>query len=123
MSEFAGMAMERLEAEICVSAAHLAAAECRWSLLIAEFDRRDGARSWGCISTAHWLNWRCGLALGAARERVRVTRRLHELPLVAAAFATVELSYSKVRAVTRVATATDGAQFVALASAMTAEQL
>jgi hypothetical protein len=92
------MAMERLEAEICLSAAHLSAAECRWSLMIGEFDRRGGAESWGAVSTAHWLNWRCGLALGAARERVRVARCLDSLPAITAAFATGELSYSKVRA-------------------------
>src|ERR1700694_2277463 len=105
MSEFAGMATERLEAEICESGAHLSAAECRWCLMIGEFDRRDGAGSWGCASTASWLNWRCGLALGAARERVRVGRRLAELPAITAAFSTGVLSYSKVRALTRVATA------------------
>jgi Domain of unknown function (DUF222) len=117
------MAMERLEAEITESAAHLAAAECRWLLMIAEFDRRDGAAGWGCPSTAHWLNWRCGLALGAGRERLRVGRRLEELPVITAAFATGELSYSKVRALTRVATAADEARFVELATAMTAEHL
>src|ERR1039458_8281754 len=95
VSEFEAMAMERLEAEITQSAAHLAAAECRWLLMIAEFDHRDGAGSWGCTSTAHWLNWRCGLALGAGRERVRVARRLGELPVIAAAFATGQLSYSQ----------------------------
>ena len=123
MLELAGMAMERLEAEICESAAHLTAAECRWSLMIGEFDRRDGAGGWGCVSTAHWLNWRCGLALGAARERVRVGRRLADLPLITAAFSTGELSYSKVRALTRVATPADEERFVAVGLAMTAEQL
>jgi hypothetical protein len=119
----AGMVMERLEAEICESAAHLAAAECRWLLMVGEFDRRDGAGSWGCVSTAHWLNWRCGLALGAARERVRVARRLAELPLTTAAFSVGVLSYSKVRAITRVATAETEAEFVAVAVAMTAEHV
>ena len=32
---------ERLEAEITTLAGHLAAAECRWLLLVAEFDRRE----------------------------------------------------------------------------------
>jgi len=117
------MAMERLEAEITESSAHLAAAECRWLLMIAEFDRRDGAACWGALSTAHWLNWRCGLALGAGRERVRVGRRLSELPAITTAFATGQLSYSKVRALTRVATPADEARFVELALAMTAEHL
>jgi hypothetical protein len=24
------------------------------------------------MSCAHWLNWKCGIAMGAAREKVRV---------------------------------------------------
>src|SRR5580704_16800181 len=96
-------AVERLEAEIAVGSAHLTAAECRWLRLVAEFDRLEAWRSWGCLSAAHWLNYRCGLALGPAREKVRVARRLEALTLVAAAFSTGELSYSKVRALTRVA--------------------
>ena len=48
--------LERLEAEITESAAHIWAATCRWLLLLAEFDRREGWASWGCKSCAHWLN-------------------------------------------------------------------
>jgi hypothetical protein len=55
-------------------------------------------------SCAHWLNWQCGIALGAAREKVRVARCLQWLPLIDASFASGQISYSKVRAMTRVAT-------------------
>jgi Domain of unknown function (DUF222) len=116
-------AVDRLEAEIAVGSAHLAAAECRWLELVAEFDRREAWRSWGCLSAAHWLNYRCSLALGPAREKVRVARRMEELPLVVAAFATGELSYSKVRALTRVATDANEEALVELARAMTARHL
>ncbi len=116
-------AVERLEAEIAVGSAHLAAAECRWLQLVAEFDRREAWRTWGCLSAAHWLNHRCGLALGPAREKVRVARRLEELPLVVAAFSTGELSYSKIRALTRVATHANEETLVDLARAMTASHL
>ena len=54
-------------------------------------------------SCAHWLNWKCGIDMGAAREKVRVARALGELPLIGAAFACGKVSYSKVRAMTRVA--------------------
>ncbi|MBX7160009.1 MAG: HNH endonuclease [Acidimicrobiia bacterium] len=101
-----------MEAEITELAGHLAAAECRWIRLIGEFDRRNGWAVWGCRSCAHWLNWQCGLSLEAARERLRVARRLGELPLIAAEFAAGRLSYSKVRALTRVATAGDEADLV-----------
>jgi hypothetical protein len=85
--------MEELEREICELSAHLAAATCRWLTLLAEWDQRGGWAEWGCRSCAQWLSWRCGIAPGAARERLRVARRLTELPLVREAFATGELSY------------------------------
>jgi hypothetical protein len=96
--------LEEVEREICELAAHLAAATCRWLALVAEFDERGGWAEWGVKSCAHWLSWRCGIGLGTARDQVRVAQRLQELPRVRAAFATGELSYSKVRAIARVAT-------------------
>src|SRR2546425_5692046 len=68
--------LERLEAEIATQAAHIAAATCRWLELVAEFERREGYADWGCRSTAHWLNWRCGVSLVSGREQVRVGRRV-----------------------------------------------
>ena len=62
------MPMERLEAEITELAGHLAAAECRWLLLVGEFDRRRGYEGWGCRTCSHWLSWHCGLNLRAARR-------------------------------------------------------
>ena len=62
-------------------------------------------------SCAHWLNWKCGIAMGAAREKVRVAQCLQHLPLIDAAFASGQISYSKVRAMTRVATA-DNEEFL-----------
>ena len=58
--------LERLEAEICELAGHLAAGECRWLLLLREFDRREGWAGWGLHSCAHWLSYRCGIGLQAA---------------------------------------------------------
>ncbi|MBI2169403.1 MAG: DUF222 domain-containing protein [Actinobacteria bacterium] len=115
--------LERIEAEITELAAHLAAAEARWLALIGEFDRREGYAVWGCRSTAVWLNWRCGLSMPAAHERVRVARALSDLPVTRAAFFSGELSYSKVRAITRVATAESESDLVDVARASTAAQL
>src|SRR4051812_9451648 len=95
---------DELEAEITSLASHLAAAMCRWLLLVGEFDRRRGYERWEARSTAHSLNWRCGIGLVAAREQVRVAHRLAELPLVRETFGAGTLSYSKVRAIARVAT-------------------
>ena len=92
-----------LEAQITELAGQLNAAEYRWLLLIAEFDRLEGWSDGRLRSCAHWLNFKCGLNLGAAREKVRVAHALAGLPKIAAAMARGELSYSKVRAVSRVA--------------------
>ena len=96
-------ALDRLGDEIAELSAHLEAATARLLDLIREFDRRGGWNT-GFRSCAAWLSWRIGLDLGAARERVRVARALGTLPLLAEALARGELSYAKVRAITRVAT-------------------
>lgn len=95
--------LESLGDRIVEMAGHLAAATGTWLGLVAEFDRRDGWSGTGIRSCAHWLSWRCGLGLGAAREHVRVARALVGLPLLRAELAAGRLSYSKVRALTRVA--------------------
>ena len=112
-----------LEQEICQLAAHLAAATCRWLLLVAEFDARRGWAEWGVNSCARWLSWRCGIGLHTAREHVRVASRLDELPLVRARFASGELSYSKVRAITRVATPETEADMVMIGRHATGYQM
>lgn len=109
--------------EITQLASHIHAATCRWLALIAEFDAREGWADWGCRSCAEWVSWRCGVAPVAAREHVRVARRLAELPLVRAAFAEGRLSYSKVRALTRVEEVEREQDLLELASHATAAQL
>jgi hypothetical protein len=99
------ISLQELEAQITELAGHLNAANYRWLTLIAEFDRRHGWADGKLPSCAHWLNFKCGLNLGAAREKVRVAHALLDLPKVAASMARGELSYSKVRALTRVASA------------------
>ncbi len=96
---------EKLADEITELAGHLNAANHRFLMLIAEFDRREGWADNATHSCAHWLNWKCGIDLGAAREKVRTARALENLPKVSAAMARGELSYSKARALTRVACA------------------
>lgn len=115
--------LELLEREICTQAAEIAAATCRWLLLVAEFDVRDGWAEWGVTSCAHWLSWRCGIGLNAAREHTRVARALTRLSLTREAFAAGEISYSKVRALTRVASDKTEAQLVELARHATGAQL
>ena len=98
------VAAQRLGNEIAELSAHIEVATARQLNLIREFDALAGWAAAGAKSCAEWLSWRVGLELNAAYERVRVARALPNLPLVSAAFARGEISYSKVRAVTRVAT-------------------
>jgi hypothetical protein len=97
-------ALDRLEAQITDLWGHLNAATYRFLVLVAEFDRSEAYARHGLVSTAQWLNWQCGIGKVAAREKVRVARALESLPEIGAAFASGEFSYSKVRAMTRVAT-------------------
>ena len=94
---------EALGDEIARLAAHLHAATYQLLVLIRAFDEREG---WACgfRSCAHWLSWRTSIALGPAREKVRVARALADLPLISGAMARGEQSFSKIRALTRVAT-------------------
>ena len=112
-----------LEREITALACEIHAATCRWLCLVAEYDAREGWAQWGCKSCAHWVAWQCAIAPGAAREHVRVARRLDELPLIRAAFAAGELSYSKVRALTRVENVEREQDLLELARHATASQL
>src|SRR5690606_26196459 len=75
--------------------------------LVREFDDRFGWSRWGFRSCAEWLAWRCELSLSAAREKLRTAHALRRLPAISKAFAEGRLSYSKVRALTRVAQAQD----------------
>ena len=112
------MELKRLGDQIAELAAHLDAATARLLELIREFDAREGWH--GFPSCAVWLSYRLGLGAGAARERVRVARALATLPRIAAALARGEVSYAKVRAITRVATPDTEERLLAFARAGTA---
>src|SRR5437762_6295006 len=107
---------ERVVAELCELAAHIDAAMCRWLTLLGEYDQRAGYESWECASAAQWVAWRCGVAPATAWERLRVARRLRELPVIVEAFGRGALSYSKGRALTRVATPESERELVDLAT-------
>lgn len=111
--------LDRLGDQIAELSAHLEAATSRLLDLIREYDARGGWNT-GFRSCAEWLAWRVGLDLGAARERVRVARALGTLPALALALASGELSYAKVRALTRIATPETEARLLAVGRAGTA---
>ena len=114
--------LDRLGDEIAELSAHLDAATARLLDLIREFDARAGWNT-GFRSCAAWLSWRVGFSPTAAREHVRVARALGTLPLLAQALARGELSYAKVRALTRVATPETEERLLAVGRAGTAEHV
>ena len=95
--------IDDLDRAITTLAAQLNAITHDFLILVRRFDERAGWLSWGFENCADWLHWRCDLSLSAAREKVRVAHALKVLPAIAMAFARGELSYSKVRALTRTA--------------------
>ena len=113
----------RLGDEIAELAAHLDAATHRLLTLIRRFDEAGGWADQGALSCAHWLSWRIGLDLGAAREHVRVARAIADLPIVDAALSRGQVSYSKIRALTRVATPATEETLLEMACSSTASQL
>ena len=94
---------EQLGAEITELCSYIYAAESRLLTLIREFDEKEYWAQQGLCSCAHWLNFKCGIGMNAAREKVRVAHALAKLPKISKGFAEGALSYSKVRAITRIA--------------------
>ncbi|MEM9303851.1 MAG: DUF222 domain-containing protein, partial [Pseudomonadota bacterium] len=95
---------QALEDQIAELSGNLAAATYRLLVLLREFDEVDGWHGERIASLAHWLSWKVGTNLGAAREKVRTAKALKDLPLISQAFSEGRVSFSKVRAMTRVAT-------------------
>jgi hypothetical protein len=117
------LTVEELGLEIAELAARLDVATHRLLTCIRQFDETNGWCAQGAVSCAHWLSWRIGLDLATAREKVRVARALGVLPTIDAALAAGQLSYAKVRALSRVATANNEATLLDLALYATGAQL
>ena len=113
--------LDRLGNRIAELSARIDAATYELLCYLHRFNQQHGWE--GFRSCAHWLNWRTGLDLGAAREKLRVAAALAELPHISAAMACGRLSYSKVRALTRVASPATEARLLAVACGSTAAQV
>jgi hypothetical protein len=114
--------IDQLGEDIAVLVSRLHAATYELLVLLQQFDQGAGWNN-GFQSCAHWLHWRTGIDLGAAREKVRVAKALPELPLLSAAMQRGAVSYAKVRAITRVATPANEAQLLDVALTATAAQV
>jgi hypothetical protein len=115
--------LEALGDRIATLAAHIHAATHRLLVMLAEFDERRGWELGGHRSCAHWLESRTAIGLGACREKVRAARALAALPETSAAMARGEISFSQVRALSRVATPENEAELLELARGCTAAQV
>ena len=113
---------DHLAKEISTLYAHINVATCMLLEKIQQFDDQALYARFHCKSTAHWLNYACGIGHTAGREKVRVARALVELPEIRAAFRAGRVSYSKVRALTRIATAANEAELLNVAYHSTASQ-
>jgi hypothetical protein len=115
----AALSKDELDSQLRTWAGRVAAGEARLLLLLGEFDERRGWAVSGVLSCAHWVMWRFGMGQKTASERVRVARALRELPLTRAAFTSGQVSYSRVRALTRIATADNELVFLHIARSAT----
>ena len=115
--------IDDLEEEIISLAKHINQDEYRFLVMVREFDIRQGWRAYQFNNCAEWLNMKCGISPGTAREKVRVALALLDLPECSEGFAKGELSYSKVRAMTRAANVFNEAKLVDYALNATAHQV
>ena len=115
--------IDDLEEEIISLAQHMNQDEYRFLVMVREFDIRQGWRAYQFNNCAEWLNMKCGISPGTAREKVRVALALLDLPQCSEGFAKGELSYSKVRAMTRAANVFNEATLVDYALKATAHQV
>ena len=112
-----------LEHQILTLAGQLNATEYHLLKRLDAFDECGGWQGDGIKSFSHWLNWKIGMGNVMAREKVRVAKALRDLPLIDAAFEQGELSYTKVRAMTRIATPANESFLLQIAEYGTAQQL
>ena len=115
--------INQLESEIVTLHARLCAEEYQFLVKLREFDLRQGWRSYHFNHCAEWLNMKCGISLSTGREKLRVAKALFFLPHISGAYQNGELSYSKVRAMTRVATEITERELLGYARKATASQV
>jgi hypothetical protein len=115
--------LDLLADRIALSAASIDAATHGLLADLRAFDERRGWADKGALSCAHWLSFQCGIDLVTAREKLRVAHKLGGLPLIDDELRRGRLSFSKVRAITRVATPENEARLVELGHGTTAAQL
>ena len=115
--------IDQLESEIISLHTRLCADEYQFLVRLREFDLREGWRSYHFNHCAERLNMKCGISFSTGREKLRVAKVLFFLPHISGAYQNGELSYSKVRAMTRVATEITERELLGYARKATASQV
>jgi hypothetical protein len=123
MNAIARRSLDQLEEDIISLSSHINAMEYEFLVLVREFDLRQGWKEYLFNCCAEWLNMKCGMALGTAREKLRVINALFDLPQTSRAFQKGGLSYSKARALSRIATPTTEERLLDFALKATASQV
>jgi Domain of unknown function (DUF222) len=90
---------------------------------LADFDEKNAYGTLSYQSCSQWLNVRVGMSPVTAREHLRVARALKTLPKISACFAKGSLSYSKVRALTRLCDEKSEEVLLTMAQEISASQL
>ena len=114
--------VERME-RVAVLFGEITAATREFLRALAESDRHLDWEEEGFGSCAEWLAWRIGITRGTANEKVRAAQALEDLPLISEAMARGEISFSKVRALTRAATSQNESELLEFARAGSAANL
>ena len=114
--------IERME-RVAVLFAEITAATREFLAALARSDRHRDWEEEGFESCAEWLAWQIGITRGTANEKVRAARALEDLPLISEAMARGEISFSKVRALTRAATPENESELLEFALAGSAANL
>jgi hypothetical protein len=115
--------LNQLEDEIISLSTHMNAIEYEFLVLVREFDLRQGWKAYNFNNCAEWMNYKCGMSLCTAREKLRVAKLLFDLPQTAAAFQKGDLSFSKAKSLTRVATPVNEEHLLDFALQATASQV
>ena len=115
--------LDDLETDLISLSSHINAQEYEFLVLLREFDLRQGWKAYLFSHCSEWLNMKCGMAPGTAREKLRVANALFDLPQTSTAFKNGDLSYSKARYLSRVATPVNEEHLLDFAIEATASQV
>jgi hypothetical protein len=122
-TDLSSLSDEELEQEVVTWAGRVSAGQARMLAAIGEVDARESWGGYGILSCAHWLGLKLNMAPVTAHEHVRVARKLRELPKVAAAMAEGRVSFTQVRAITRIASVENQDEWLNVAAYATGAQL